>query len=113
MTTSSGPPAAVELGPVLACRLDALTELQLARRRGLLERLATALVRMDETTTGFRLRYAEDADVYRAAAEWVTLERQCCPFLNFRLTWNRHEGPALELGGADGAKDFLKEALGG
>lgn len=110
--TISRPPVPIEPRPALACRLDALTESQRARRRSLLEHLTAAVVGVDETETGFRFRYSQDPEVYRAAAEWVTLERECCPFLSFRLTWNRDEGPALELGGAHGAKEFLREALG-
>jgi hypothetical protein len=47
-------------------------------------------------------------------AEWIELERRCCPFLEFKI-----ELPAagasivLHLSGGEGVKEFLSTALGG
>jgi hypothetical protein len=46
-------------------------------------------------------------------AEIVDLERQCCPFLNFRLTLaSGTDFVALELTGADGATAIIKSLFG-
>jgi hypothetical protein len=46
-------------------------------------------------------------------AEFVLLERRCCPFLNFEITL--HEGEdsiAVHLSGREGVKEFLAAEFG-
>ena len=46
-----------------------------------------------------------------ALAEWIAFERIRCPFLSFRLAIDGDGPVRLELGGADGVKEFLREEL--
>jgi hypothetical protein len=66
-----------------------------------------------ELPDGYALRLPPDATTIREAAEWMTLDRLCCPFFTFTLRIER-EGAAvwLELTGREGVKDFMREAMG-
>src|SRR5215813_10204491 len=91
----------------VACRLGVFTPTQRARWRGRVE-AKRAL------GDGFALRLPGDADTLLAAAEWMTLERLCCPFLGFALELEPDGGAAwLRLSGRAEVKAFLREALGG
>jgi len=47
------------------------------------------------------------------AAEFITLERLCCPFLTLALEVERERGPLwLKLTGREGVKPFLRAELG-
>jgi hypothetical protein len=47
------------------------------------------------------------------AAEFMTLERLCCPFLTLTLEVERERGPLwLTLTGREGVKPFLQAELG-
>lgn len=49
----------------------------------------------------------------RDAAEYVTLERLCCPFFDFALEAKREAGPVwLTLTGREGVKEFAKIEFG-
>ena len=90
----------------LVCKLDALTPAERARSATLLGELRGAMVERAELGDGwaFRLR---DGTSLAGVAEWIALERRCCPFFRFQLDVDGDAGPVwLRLTGA-GVKEFL------
>ena len=101
------------VGMPLACRLDAFTPDERTRHHALGETLARAVLERRELRSGFAFRLTDNADMFQEAAEWVALERRCCPFLRFKLEWNGSKGgPWISLTGPPGTKAFLGTALG-
>lgn len=95
----------------IACNLVAIPDADRPRYFALRAQVLAAVESRAETDDGFLLHVATDRAPLVALAEWIAFERACCPFLRFRLTVEG-DGPArLELGGADGVKDFLREEL--
>jgi hypothetical protein len=91
----------------IACKLDALTPPERARQAELRRAVVDAVVGIDEMPDGFRLRFADAASLPQLA-EWIPLERRCCPFLSFDVAWpTGAAGPALHLSGRPGVKEFL------
>jgi hypothetical protein len=96
----------------IACRLDALTADERKRQEALRAELDAAIVERRETADGYRFIYRAGPAVLGAAAEWIAIERRCCPFLDFTLTWRADaEGPALELSGGPGVKAFIGQTF--
>ena len=96
----------------IVCRLDALDAAERERQSALRARLDSALERVEELPDGYLLRYRADASLFIAAAEWITLERRCCPFLRFGLEWHGQQpAPSLRLTGDAGVKEFLAAAV--
>jgi hypothetical protein len=101
-------------GPPIACKLDALNPAERERQSALLRELGTMTKETRETGDGYALRLPADTEGFQKVAEWITLERRCCPFLNFELKWKAgEETPWLELGGRKGVKAFLAAEMGG
>ena len=97
----------------IACDLNALTPAERARRRTLVDALGHAIVDRRELDYGFELRMDPARLDLPALAEWIALERRCCPFLHFRLELAAGDGPVtVALSGADGVKDFLRAEMG-
>lgn len=87
-----------------------LTEAELQnRRQTVLPRAARSLIDAAELADGFAFRFPADDEVLQDLFEIISLERKCCPFLNFKLT-----APAgadfltLELTGRDGTKAMIQ-----
>lgn len=96
----------------IACRLDALTPAERIRQQALRRELDAAIVERRETADGHLFVYRADPAVVPAVAEWMALERRCCPFLDFTLTWRAADGgPALELSGGPGVKAFIGQTF--
>jgi hypothetical protein len=54
-----------------------------------------------------------DEETIQMTAEWITLERRCCPFIAFGIEVGHEGGPLwLSLTGREGVKPFLKIELG-
>ena len=97
----------------IACDLNALTPAERERRRTLVGALAQATVDRAELDHGFELRVDVAKLDLPALAEWIALERRCCPFLNFTIELAAGDGPVtVALSGADGVKDFLRAEIG-
>ena len=93
-----------------ACNLAAMTSEERERHRVLGEKLRGSVTEIRELPDGFMFRIPEEA--WTTAAEFVALERLCCPFLRFRLEWTAEQGPIwLSLTGAEGTKEFLRVEL--
>ena len=96
----------------IACRMDALTPAERARRAELFARVGAAVEAIDDLPDGFALRLSRSTETWMAAAEFVALEARCCPFLSLELRCEEEEGPLrLLLTGRPGVKEFLAAEL--
>ena len=96
----------------LACRLDVFEAGEGARYRELRELIRASSLEVRERDDGYAVRLRPEAAVFRGVAEWITLERRCCPFLSLGLAWTCDDGMWLELTGGPDVKRFLAGALG-
>lgn len=69
----------------IVCNLAAFTPEQRARHRALGVEMKAALLGVDEIADGYRFHYLGSAFWVLQLAEFVTLERLCCPFFTFTL----------------------------
>ena len=95
----------------VACILSAP---ELAERRaGLLAELRRHRQEIRWLPDGAAFRYPSAAGLLEGLAEFIRVERQCCPFLRFRLTVEPAGGPLwLELTGPPGTREFLAAEVG-
>jgi hypothetical protein len=97
----------------IACNLNALDKEQRRRHQSLTAQLRATVQETRELPDGYSLRLPSDEATIQRTAEWITLERRCCPFLAFGLEAGREGGPLwLSLTGREGVKPFLKIELG-
>jgi hypothetical protein len=93
-------------GLPIACNLTS-AELQ-ERRHTVLEKLRDAVVEVKDLAEGYSYSFKSEGNCFKELADMIDLERQCCPFLQFRLTVAAGSGPiSLEITGPEGTKDFL------
>jgi hypothetical protein len=96
-----------------ACRVNALDKTQRKRQQELLELMRRSAEATEELPDGFAFRLAADPALFQQAAEWVTLERRCCPFVQFTLDWKQDDSVWVRFTGSPGVKPFLAaEILG-
>jgi hypothetical protein len=95
----------------IACNLGALNGAEQHRRAELAHAIVTRAAATVETADGFALQLEDDPALLRDAVDWIRLERACCPFLYFALSFDPEAGPLwLRLGGRAGVKEFLAAA---
>ena len=92
----------------LACDLKAFQPEERKHWRQLLDQLSGAVLEVRELKDG----YALHVDIRRMSvvelAQWVDLERKCCPFFNFQLDLHGDDGTLwLGLHGPEGVKEFI------
>ncbi len=97
----------------LACDLTALDAELKKRHRLIAQQLRAAAQQIQELADGYALRFPSESALCLAVAEFITLERLCCPFLNFALELQGEGGPLwLRMTGRQGVKEFLETELG-
>lgn len=103
---------------VFACDLSVFTPGQRARLRHLVEQVFEACGQAEELPDGFRLRFPAgaatapggggNAALALMIAEWITLERLCCPCIAFAVEFEAKRGPiTVRMTGTEGIKPFL------
>lgn len=92
----------------VACRLGAFTPEEQTRHSELMATLVPILQSPRELENGYAFPLAATPEQFVAVAEWITLERKCCPFLQFDLEWRAQTNtPELRLTGGPGVKEFV------
>jgi hypothetical protein len=95
----------------VACDFTAMDDGQRERYRALRRRLGEDLHELRELEDGYAFRHSSGEDVLIALAEYVSLERLCCPFFDFAIEVGRGE-VWLRMTGPEGAKGILEAAMG-
>jgi hypothetical protein len=97
---------------VLACNLGAIGETELPHYKSLCTRLREAITDHRELSDGYSFRLNGELISLLEAAEWITLERLCCPFFTFQLqTTGSDRDYWVKLQGPPEAKAIVREAL--
>jgi len=96
-----------------ACRIDTLDPHQRRRQQELLALMRRRAQSQDELADGYAFRLPTDPVLFQQVAEWVSLERRCCPFVHFTLEWKEDDSVWVRFTGPAGVKPFLAaEILG-
>lgn len=96
----------------IVCRPESLTAEERERKELLMRRLADAVDERMELRSGYRFRYRTDRSTWGDVAEFVELERRCCPFFTFEAGIEAGGGPVwLSLTGGVGVKEFLEAQM--
>ena len=93
------------------CRLDVFESTERRRYAALRAAMKAAVTEIRELSNGYAARLTSDPALFQQVAEWITLERRCCPFLTLGLDWSAGDGVWLRLTGGPGVKTYLAGAL--
>ncbi|MGH6802815.1 MAG: hypothetical protein ACREC3_05540 [Methyloceanibacter sp.] len=96
-----------------ACDMSAMSAEQRAHHRGLVERLRRAVVGFEELPDGYAARFLAEPATVLLIAEFMTLERLCCPCFTLVLEVEKERGPLwLKVTGREGIKPFIRAEFG-
>src|SRR5579872_6114965 len=91
------------------CNLGAMNQQERERYASLSRKLFNASEHRRELDNGYAFRVATEKISLPEIAEWIALERRCCPFFNLLIEAEPHTGPVwLRMTGAEGIKDFIR-----
>ncbi len=79
-----------------------------ARHAELFSVLRSVLLEVEERPDGFDFHFAKEDSVASALAEWLSLEKLCCPFLVFAVDAGGGSRIGLRVTGPEGTKSFLR-----
>lgn len=96
-----------------ACDMTAIRTDQRNAHLATIERLFRSVQSIRELANGYSFRLVNDLDTLLTAAQFISLERLCCPFFDFGLDIEREGGEVwLRLTGREGAKPFIMAEIG-
>ena len=95
--------------PAFACNLKAFQPEERKRWRELVDQVRSAVVAVRELSDGYALHVNTTRTSVMQVAEWVDLERKCCPFFDFQVDLHGEDGGLwLSLKGREGVKQFIE-----
>lgn len=95
--------------PVFACNLKAISAAERPRYSDLMKRLRSATRERSELPDGYAFKVDSKTISLPEVAEWVSMERLCCPFLTLQLSASGDQADwTLKLTGPKGVKPLLQ-----
>src|SRR5262245_20618541 len=96
----------------IACDMSALTLDQRVSHLATSRALFSEVQEIQELSNGYQFRFANDPSAILDVAQFTSLEKLCCPFLNFTIDVQAEGGPVwLSLTGREGVKAFIREEV--
>lgn len=95
----------------IACELEAFDAGERRRHAELRQAMKRARLEVQELPDGYAFLFPDEPSLFLQIAEWITLERRCCPFFAFSLELPPAGPIRLSLTGGEGVKDFLRAEL--
>jgi hypothetical protein len=93
----------------IACNLKAMGSRDRRRYNDLMKRIRAAVRNRKTLPDGYAYQLDQKAITLPEVAEWMTLERLCCPFLKLELSATGQQMDwGLTLTGPDGVKPLLQ-----
>ena len=93
-----------------ACNLKAFNPEERKRWRALIDEVIPAATEVRELRDGYTLHLNASRVSVMKLAEWIELERKCCPFFDFEVDVRGEDGTLwLRLKGREGVKQFIQQ----
>ena len=99
-----------KMSPGLTCNIEVIGATERPRYDDLKRRLRFGIEDRSELPDGYCYSLRSNKITLVEVAEWIMMERQCCPFLTFQLEVAR-ETSRLTMRGPDGTKAILREVF--
>ena len=97
-----------------ACDMTAIAPGQRGAHLATIENLFHSIEQISELPNGYNFRLPNDSETVRRAAEFIALERLCCPFFAFALEVESEAGAVyLSVTGREGVKPFIMSEISG
>lgn len=91
-----------------ACKPNAIKAEDKPRYRELAKKVKSGREEVKETPEGYALRFPADSLSIREIAEFITFERECCPFIHFEIIVEKDNGAVwLRMEGGEEVKEIL------
>lgn len=98
----------------LACNMDVFTPEQREAHIKTTMELIPGVQRVQEIENGYEFQFPSKTEFISRIAEFISNERLCCPFLEFKLNIRSNDEPVfLSLTGPVGTQEFLRAEFGG
>ena len=98
----------------IACDTTAIPPEQTPAHLATSRELFSQIEEFRELSNGYEFRFANEASLLMKLAEFISLEKLCCPFLSFVIEVEPEGGPVwLRLTGREGVKAFIREEISG
>lgn len=95
-----------------ACDMTAIVPEQRGAHLSTIESLFRSVEQISELPNGYNFRLPNNSETLRRAAEFIALERLCCPFFAFGLDVESEAGAVhLSLTGREGVKPFIMSEI--
>ena len=96
-----------------ACDMSAIGASRRGQHLATINELFHNVGEVRELPNGYSFRLPDGSDVLLKAAEFIALERLCCPFFGFALEVAPEGGSTwLSLTGREGVKPFIRAEIG-
>jgi hypothetical protein len=97
-----------DAAPAFACNLKAINAADRPRYNELVKRVRAAMRDRSEVSSGYTFKLDSKAVTLPEAAEWISMERMCCPFLTLQISASGNQPHwLLTLTGPEGVKPLL------
>ena len=98
----------------LACIMTAIPAPQRRQHLNTAREVFARIEEFRELADGYQFRLADGPELMLKLAEFVSMEKLCCPFLKFIIEVEAEGGPVwLRLTGREGVKAFIREEISG
>ena len=98
---------------LFACDMTTISTDQRGGHLATIESLFRSVSQVEQLTNGYSFRLPNNAESLRKAAEFIALEKLCCPFFGFTLEVEKEGGAVwLSLTGSEGVKPFILAEIG-
>jgi hypothetical protein len=99
--------------PGFVCNMSVLTPHERERHSQNTTNLMKTLQGVAEVANGYSFHFANETQTILQIAEFISLERLCCPFFDFTLQLRAEDKSiTLQIAGTDGIKDFIRSEFG-
>jgi hypothetical protein len=96
-----------------ACQMDAIEADKRQRHMATARQVFQSVKSIRELPDGYAFHLPNDSNMMRLVAEFISLERLCCPFFGFTLEIEPEGGAVwLQLTGREGVKPFIRAEIG-
>lgn len=96
-----------------ACDMSAIALEQRGAHVATIEKLFRSVESISELANGYRFQLGNHSEVLQTVAQFIALERLCCPFFGFGVEVVGEGGPVfLSLTGREDVKPFIMAEIG-